>query len=118
MAEPNTRNQRFHLLLGDIAMAVAIDTYDRSYDRSPGSGGQPYEPGHLRDRWLAQVTDDEQRRRVCAMANASMGALQRMEGDMLSSQAQRWGIPIDAELAAGIAEHFETKRTALLRYRS
>lgn len=114
MAELTT-NQRYHLLLGDVAMAMAISTQDAGYRHVDEPSG--YAPGHLRDRWLAGTTDDELRRRVCAMANAGMGALQRMQAEDLCTQARRFGVPLDDALASTVAEHFEQRRSAVLRYR-
>lgn len=114
MTAPTT-NQYFHLLLGDIAMAAGISTYDPEYSIAEPLTG--YVPGQVRDVWLAQVSDDALRQRVLGLANASMGSLQRMEQEPLTATAARYGIPIDAALAGEIAEHFENKRNAVLRYR-
>lgn len=114
MAEPTT-NQYFHLLLGDIAMAMAITTYDRGYAIAERLAN--YVPGRLRDDWLAQANDAELRRSVVALANAGMGSLQRLEHAALTDTATRYGIPIDAQLAQDISAHFEQRRTAVLRYR-
>lgn len=115
MAEPTT-NQYFHLLLGDIAMSMAIKTYDRDY-RLPTGSQQDYVPGSLRDAWLLQVQDKELRRRVCALANAGVSSLQGLEPDSLTAKAIDHGIPIGPALAGQIAAHFEHRRTAVLTYR-
>lgn len=115
MAEPTT-NQTFHLLLADIAMAMAISTYDRAY--SIAEHLADYTPGRLRDDWLAQAQDNELRRKVTALANAGMGSLQRLEDAQLNAAAERYGIPVGPELAQEIVAHFERRRTAVLRYRS
>jgi hypothetical protein len=115
MAEPTT-NQYFHLLLADIAMAMAISTYDREY--AIAARLVDYQPGRLRDDWLAQAHDAELRRSVVALANAGMGSLQRLEDAQLNAAAARFGIPIGPALAQEIATHFEHRRTAVLRYRS
>ncbi|EXJ15812.1 hypothetical protein [Imhoffiella purpurea] len=114
MAAP-TANQFFHLLLGDIAMAAAISTYDPGYSVAQRPGN--YAPGRLRDDWLAQAGDGALRQRVVGLANAGMGALQRMEQETLTATAARYGIPIDAAVAQEVAEHFERRRNAVLRYR-
>ena len=115
MAELTT-NQTFHLLLADIAMAMAISTYDRGY--AIAEHLTDYTPGRLRDDWLAYAQDPELRRQVTALANAGMGALQRLEDEQLNATAQRYGIPVGPELAQEIVAHFERRRTAVLRYRS
>jgi hypothetical protein len=114
MAELTT-NQHFHLILGDIATAMAISTYDR--DAGIAERHADYVPGRLRDDWLAQARDAELRRRVVALANAGMGPLQWLEPDELTATAARYGIPIDAELSHEIVAHFERRRHAVLRYR-
>ena len=55
MTEP-TANQYFHMLLGDIAMCMAIKTYDKDYRLQAGPA-DAYVPGSLRDAWLEQVQD-------------------------------------------------------------
>ena len=69
-----TDNQRYHLILADIAMAAAIRTYDPGYVIAFGDGG--YGPADVRDRWLAGPPDDGLRRRVTALANAGVASLQ------------------------------------------
>ncbi|TCT24253.1 hypothetical protein [Thiobaca trueperi] len=110
-----TNNQYFHLLLGDIAMAMAIATYDQDYVVAERL--TDYVPGRLRDDWLAQVTAADLRQRVVGLANAAMGSLQRLEQEELSAAATRYGIPIEAALAQEVADHFERRRNAVLRYR-
>lgn len=114
MSAPTT-NQYFHLLLGDIAMAAAISTYDPEYALAEPL--MDYAPGQVRDVWLAQVADSTLRQRVLGLANASMGSLQRMEREALTATAAHYAIPIDAELAREVADHFERRRNAVLRYR-
>lgn len=109
-----TANQRFHLLLGDIAMAMAIATYDRDYAAEPCA---EYTPGSICDLWLSQVQDEQLKRRVCALANAGLGALQAASACDLLAKAQRYGVPMDEPLARQIAEHFERRKSALLTYR-
>ena len=109
-------NQRFHLLLGDIAMCMAIKTYDKDY-RLPADPAESYMPGSLRDAWLEQVEDKELRRRVCALANAGVGALQGMAPISLMTKAAAYGVPIGKALAEQIVSHFEDQRMAVLTYR-
>ncbi len=113
MAEMS-ENQKFHLLLADIAMAAAIKTSGSSF--SPMQGA--YEPGALRDLWLAQARDEELKRKVLALANAGVASLQGVDPDQLTRAAEKYGIPIDAALADRIAVHFTDKRQAIIRYRS
>ncbi|MCR6629183.1 MAG: hypothetical protein NVV74_03510 [Magnetospirillum sp.] len=108
-----TDNQRFHLILADVAMAMAISTLD---------GGKPvcegdYQPGAVRDGWLARVTDPALRQRVTALANAGLGALQAVAGEDLVEKARRFGVPLSAELAREICEHFAVRRERVLTYR-
>jgi hypothetical protein len=113
MAEMS-QNQIFHLLLADIAMAAAINTCGSTYEVPAGV----YEPGALRDAWLANATDDYMKRRVMALANAGVASLQGVEPEQLTQAALKYNIPIDAELADKIALHFNNKREAIIRYRS
>jgi hypothetical protein len=108
-----TTHQYMHLLLGDIAMSMAISTYDRDYRLQADAA---YIPGSIRDGWLGQVNNDPLRRQVCALANAGFASLQMLDGDALTAKAERFGIPVDAALAQQIAGHFDNKRTAVLTY--
>ena len=108
-----TNNQRFHLILADVAMAMAISTLD---------GGKPlcegeYVPGAIRDSWLARVTDRLLRQRVTALANAGLGSLQGLGGEDLVEKARRFGIPLSDDLAAEIGAHFAAQRERVLTYR-
>lgn len=107
-----TDNQMFNLLLADIAMAAAIGTAGSTFEAP-----QNYAPGVIRDSWLATVKDDVLQRRVLALANAGLGALQGVDADQLAKAAEKYGVPIDAPLAERISTFFEDKRQALLRYR-
>jgi hypothetical protein len=104
----------FQAMLGDLAMAMAISAQDPEYPLAERPA--EYSPGRLRDDWLKQVKDLRLRLRVVGLANAGMGSLQHMEHAALCSTAARYGIPIDAGLAEEIAEHFEARRSAVLRY--
>jgi hypothetical protein len=108
-----TNNQRFHLILADVAMAMAITTLD---------GGKPvcdgdYVPGAVRDGWLARVTDAMLRQRVTALASAGLGSLQSVSGEELVEKARRFGIPLQAELADEICSHFAAQRERIMTYR-
>lgn len=108
-----TDNQRFHLILADVAMAMAISTL---------GGGAPlcegeYQPGAVRDGWLSRVADPLMRQRVTALANAGLGALQAVEGEELVEKARRFGVPVSAELAQEICDHFAVRRERVLSYR-
>ena len=107
-----TENQVFHLLLADIAMAAAITTAGSSFETPVN-----YRPGAIRDAWLANVGNDVLKRRVLAMANAGVASLQGVAPDQLARAAEKFRIPIDEALADRIAEHFEGKRQAIIRYR-
>lgn len=109
-----SQNQRFHLILADIAMAAAIGSLGGSLTDADRAG---YVPGALRDRWLARTPDGPQRRRVTAMANAGVGALTAMPADRLVATAARFGLAIERQDAERMAEHFDAKREALLQYK-
>ena len=109
-----TDNQRFHLILADIAMAAAIRVHD--HDHVPTIAGGDYRPGDLRDLWLERTADPSLRRTVTAMANAGMGPLQRMAATDLVEAARTYGLPLDGELAECVMEHFTNKRDAVLTY--
>lgn len=108
-----TDNQRFHLILADVAMAMAITTLDGG---TPFAGGD-YRPGAVRDGWLARVTDPGLRQRVTALANAGLGALQTASGEDLVDKARRFGVPLSAELAGEICDHFAARAGRVLTYR-
>jgi hypothetical protein len=94
-------------------MAAAIQTCGGALEEA---AGVDYAPGALRDRWLAQNGAGELRKRVMAMANAGVGALQQLAPERLQEMAARFHVPLDAALAATMAEHFVDKREAWLRY--
>jgi hypothetical protein len=114
MAEMS-ENQKFHLLLADIAMAAAIKTSGSTFTAPPAGF---YEPGVIRDHWLATASDAEMKRKVLALANAGVASLQGVDPDQLAKAAEKYGIPIDDALAGRIALHFNDKREAVIRYRS
>lgn len=111
--DPVTDNQRFHLILADVAMAMAISTLDGGALLCEGD----YCPGAVRDGWLIRVADPLMRQRVMALANAGLGALQAVEGEELVEKARRFGVPLSAELAQEICDHFATRRERVLTYR-
>ncbi|MFG1419289.1 hypothetical protein V5F38_06485 [Xanthobacter sp. V0B-10] len=108
-----TENQRFHLLLADIAMAAAIRGCNSTFTLDGD-----YTPGALRDGWLAAMSDEPLKRRVMALANAGLASLQGVPPEQIAKAASAYGIPMDEALAAEIAGHFTAKREAVLRYRS
>ncbi len=112
MSEPST-SQRYHLILADIAMAAAIQTCGGAVETEDRAD---YEPGALRDRWLMRHPEGLLRRRVASMANAGVASLQQLPPERLEETAKRFGVPIDGETAAAIAEHFVAKREAWLEY--
>ena len=105
--------QRYQLILADIAMAAAIQSHGGAL--APEDGAD-YTPGALRDRWLNHTPDSLPRRRVTAMANAGVAALQKLAPESLRQTAERFGVPVAADLAAEMAGHFEAKREAWLQY--
>ncbi|MDQ0505129.1 head completion/stabilization protein [Xanthobacter agilis] len=107
-----TENQRFHLLLADIAMAAAIRGCNSSFTLDGD-----YTPGTLRDTWLAATSDDGLKKRVMALANAGFASLQGVPAEQITKAATAYGIPVDDTLAQEIAGHFSAKREAVLRYR-
>jgi hypothetical protein len=60
MSEPSTQ-QRYHLVLADIAMSASIRCLGGAL--APEDVSSP-EPGALRDRWLARTPDGPLRRRA------------------------------------------------------
>jgi len=109
-----TALQYFHLLLGDIAMSMAISTYDRDYRLQADAA--TYIPGSIRDGWLGQVNNEALRRQVCALANAGFASLQALDSSALTAKAGHYRIPITDALAKQIAEYFVNKREAVLTY--
>lgn len=107
-----TDNQLFNLLLADIAMAAAIKTNGEAL-----TPPENYAPGVIRDAWLAANKDEVKQRRVLSLANAALASLQGVDGPQLTQAAEKYGVPIDAELGEKISKYFEDKRQALLRYR-
>ena len=113
MAQPTT-NQRFHLIMADIAMAASIQVHDPGYRWAVTDS---YIPGSLRDDWMGRVTDKLLSKRVTSMANAALAALQKEGADKVLEMAARHHIPVDTALAAEMVEHFQNKRDAVLTYR-
>ena len=83
-------NQRYHLMLADIAMAAAIKAFDPGYAIT---GGEGFAPGALRDAWLAQSSDEGLKKRVSAMASAGVNALKALSAERLAATAESYGIP-------------------------
>jgi hypothetical protein len=105
-------NQRYHLMLADIAMAAAIKACDPSY----AIAGAGFAPGALRDGWLAQCGDEGLKKRVSAMASAGVNALKGLSAEQLAAAAESYGIPLADGMSERLAEHFEAKRNAVLSY--
>lgn len=110
-----TKNQEYHLLLADIAMAMAISTYDPDNLVSYAEGD--YAPGALRDAWLAGNTDRLLRQKVTALASAGLASLQTRDAAGLLEKAGGFGVPLPAAVADDIVQHFADKRAAVLTYR-
>ena len=106
-------NQRYHLMLADIAMAAAIRTFDPGYTIATGEG---FAPGGLRDAWLAQCSDEGLKKRVSAMASAGVNALKALSAGQLASAAETYGITLSDGMSERLADHFEAKRNAVLSY--
>ena len=113
MNNPISPAQRYQLVLADIAMAAAIATCGGAPEPSDL---EDYAPGAMSDRWLRRNKDEPSCRQVTAMANAGVGALQQLAPERLQQMAARYGVPLDAELAATMSEHFAAKRAAWLQY--
>jgi hypothetical protein len=108
-----TNQQFFNLLLADIAMAAAIQTVEGNF-----VAPENYEPGKIRTEWIAGHSDEVLQRRVFALANAGLASLQGVDDEQLARAADKYGVPIDADLAEKIARFFAEKRQAVIRYRS
>ncbi len=109
-----TRNQEFHLILADIAMAMSVQTLDPAY--RTGVDAVSYLPGAIRDDWLMRAADKALGQRVTALAKAGIASLSHLTGAALLAKAERFGVPLDAALAEDIATHFEAQRVAVLTY--
>jgi hypothetical protein len=109
-----TKNQQFHLILADIAMAMAAGIMDCTY--RIGVDAASYQPGSIRDDWFRQSTDKALNQRVTALANAGVASLSNLPASALLDKAERFGVPLDTTLATEIATHFKEKREAVLTY--
>jgi hypothetical protein len=109
-----TENQRYHLILADIAMAAAIRTHDQGYVIA--TGAEDYVPACIRDGWLARNQDPELRKRVTAMASAGVASLQGVTAERLAAAAQTYGVPLTPDLAERMVDHFAARRDAVLTY--
>jgi hypothetical protein len=109
-----TKNQQYHLVLADIAMAAAITACDKNYTIAASEGG--YVPGGIRDAWLERTSEGPLRRQVIALANAGSGSLQKLPAEQLAVMAERYGVPLAGALSELISEHFTNKREAVLTY--
>jgi len=108
-----SNNQRYHLILADIAMVAAIGS---NGGEVTADDRHMYSPGSIRDRWLARTPESTKRRSIIAMANAAISSLKLMPQDKLAATAMKYGIPFEAETAGDIADHFDMKREAVLLY--
>jgi len=108
-----TRNQTFHLILADIAMAMAVATVTGEALVQEAA----YVPGRPRDLWLDRAVAGPLRQRVLALASAGLAALQSLEAEALIEQARRYGVPLSDDLAAEICTHFVDRRNRVLTYR-
>ncbi len=106
-------NQRYHLMLADIAMAAAIKTFDPGYAIA---AGKALAPGALRDAWLAQCGDEGLKKRVSAMASAGVNALKALPAEKLAAAAEKYGVALADGASDRLADHFEAKRNAVLSY--
>lgn len=109
-----TENQRYHLILADIAMAAAIRTHDAGHAVVIAAGD--YVPACVRDGWLAQNEDPALRKRITAMASAGVASLQGVTAERLAAAAETYGVPLAAGLAERMVEFFADKRNAVLTY--
>jgi hypothetical protein len=106
-------NQRYHLMLADIAMAAAIKTHDPAYVIA---GGEARAPGSVRDAWLAQCGDEALKKRVNAMASAAINSLKALPAEKLAAAAETYGVALADGASERLADHFEAKRHAVLSY--
>ena len=106
--------QNSMLILADIAMAAAIRTYDRPFVIQ--EEGINYQPGTLRDVWLAKTDDQSLRRRVLGMANAGVAALQNLPTERLLAMAEDYGIPLSADDANVVRNAVVDKQNQVLHY--
>lgn len=109
-----TKNQQFHLILADIATAMAAGIMDSTY--RIGADAAHYQPGAIRDDWFEHSADTALNQRVTALANAGIASLSNLPAAALLDKAERFGVPLDAALAEEIATHFKDKREAVLTY--
>lgn len=109
-----TKNQQFHLILADIATAMAIRVHDAQ--AAIGQQADRYEPGAIRDAWFKQPKDRLLVQRVKALANAGIASLVNLEGPDLVEKAKAFGVPLTSALAEEIAAHFVARRNAVLTY--
>jgi len=113
--DKQSANQTYHLILSDIAMAAAIRTHDPA--NAVVVAEEDYLPGAVRDAWFEQVTDDELRRKVSAMASAGVASLSALAPEQISRAAATFGVPLAFSSAEEMVAHFTNRREAVLRYR-
>ena len=108
------KNQIYHLVISDIAMAMAIRTLDP--ESSVIHSVEDYTPGCVRESWLAKTTDKLLRMRVTPLATAGTASLQALSAEGLLSKAKEFGVPLDSAFAAEVADYFEARRARVLTY--
>lgn len=101
-------------ILVDIALVAAAQANDSTAAWSTPDG--KYVPGCVRVQWLEQNSDAALKQRVTALASASASSLAKVNAEQLSVLAQRYGVPLSAELAEEIAGYFDNRREAVLTY--
>lgn len=105
------RTAEFQAILGDIALAAAMTSCGVA---SVATGD--YQPGAIRQLWLAAAAEGELRRRVNALATAGTASLCAQPATALLAAAATYGVPLDADTAEAIAGHFAARRDALMTY--
>jgi len=104
----------YHLILIDIAVVAAAQA--SGVDLAWKQPAEQYTPGCIRNHWLSGSADLSLQKRVTALATASSASLSQMSGPQLTSLAERYQVPLAAELAETIASYFKNKREAVLTY--
>lgn len=111
--ESLSKSQKYQLVLEDIALAAAILAYEEGAPRPPAI---PYVPGRIREQWMSRSVDPDQRRRVSALARAAVGSLQWLAAQELAAAAEKSGVMLPLPMAEEIAEHFNSRRSAVMTY--
>jgi hypothetical protein len=106
--------QLYHLVLSDIATAMAINIFDPSYLLSVAP--EDYYPGAIKAQWLEQRSDKLLRLRVIPLATAGIGSLQALPAEELLRRADGYGIPLTLDFAEEIVGYLEAKRARVMTY--